>query len=117
MSPLPATMAFTAKSGFLGESVGQTRRIPLSCVVVVVRTMSSLGFTGLRRGGGSEADEGGQRSPRRADEQSGSCGSLLRDAVPEGTMSNVLSRSGTAVPDKAAGSPARHEERKEIAPK
>jgi len=47
-------------------------------------------FTGCAVAAAAELDEGRPRSPRRADEQSGSCGSLLRDAVPEGTMSIVL---------------------------
>src|SRR5262245_42810123 len=46
MSPLPATIGLTTRPDFLAKASVMTRRIPLSCVVVVVKTTSSLGLTG-----------------------------------------------------------------------
>src|SRR5262249_49964575 len=46
MSPLPATIGFTARPDFLAKASARIRRIPLSCVVVVVRMMSSFGSIG-----------------------------------------------------------------------
>src|SRR5262245_36373748 len=46
MSPLPATIVFTARPDLLAKASVRTRKIPLSCVVVVVRIMISLGLAG-----------------------------------------------------------------------
>src|SRR5947207_10805049 len=46
MSPLPPTIGFTVRPDFLTKASVRMRRIPLSCVVVVVRMISSFELIG-----------------------------------------------------------------------
>ena len=59
MSPLPATIVLTVRPDFLPNVSAITRRIPLSCVVVVVKNdqFVGIGLSGSRDGTADQSEQ------------------------------------------------------------
>src|SRR5215510_841839 len=97
MSPLPATIDFTARPDFLAKASVRARKIPLSCVVVVVRMMISLGLAGC-------AATGGGRPMTMA---KAATASEARRIIRQSPAAEFVGNFRNRRPDRATGSPAR----------